>query len=81
MPERSNASQFKYQHQKEQIHNRSLRNQARAKVVKQRGESAAVGKDVGHRRGLISGGTNAPSNIRVESIHKNRGWQSPKKKR
>lgn len=64
-----------YQGKPEQIKNRSERNQARAAVEKRLGTKAIAGKDVGHKKGLISGGTNAPKNLRVESVAKNRGWK------
>lgn len=67
-----------YQGKPEQIAKRSQRNQARAKMEKQVGSAALKGKDVGHKQGIKSGGSNAKSNLRVESVAKNRGWQRNK---
>lgn len=62
-----------YQGKPEQIAKRSERNQARAKVEKSRGADAVRGKDVDHKRPLRSGGGNGASNLRVRSVHSNRG--------
>lgn len=64
-----------YQGKPEQIAKRSQRNQARDKMEKQVGKAALQGKDVGHKVGIKSGGSNARANLRVESVAKNRGWQ------
>lgn len=64
-----------YQGKPEQIAKRSQRNQARDDMKKRVGSAALQGKDVGHKVGIKSGGTNAPSNLKVQSVAKNRGWQ------
>jgi hypothetical protein len=69
-----------YQGKPEQIAKRSQRNQARAQVEKRVGAAALKGKDVGHKTSIKSGGSNASSNLRVQSVASNRGWQTPKKK-
>lgn len=51
---------------------RVKRNQARAKMVKKYGKSAVKGKDVGHKNPLRKNGSNKMSNLRIESIKKNR---------
>jgi hypothetical protein len=54
---------------------REERNQARAYMKKKVGAKALEGKDVGHRRMVIHGGTNAPSNLEIQTQHSNRGWR------
>lgn len=62
-----------YQGKPEQVHNRSLRNQARREYEKANG-SLPHAMDVDHRHPLIKGGTNAPSNLRLRSEHANRSF-------
>ena len=57
----------------EQVKNRSARNKARAKLKKEGVDVA--GRDVGHKKPLRSGGSNARSNLTVQSRKKNRGWR------
>ena len=57
----------------EQIKNRAKRNSARSIMVKEKGAKALKGKDIDHKKPLIKGGTNARSNLRVQSVSKNRG--------
>lgn len=64
-----------YHSRPEQIHNRSLRNQARRKMEEQGAVHKGDGKDVDHRRPLDSGGSNDTSNLRVLSKAKNRGYR------
>lgn len=45
---------------------------ARRKVCKGN-EAACTGKDVGHKKPLSKGGSNARSNLRIEDRHTNRG--------
>jgi hypothetical protein len=52
---------------------RAKNNAARAKVKKKLGASAVKGKDVGHKTPLSKGGSNAASNLKVQSKKKNRG--------
>jgi len=60
-----------YQAKPRQVANRAKRNAARALLRK---EGVDVeGKDVDHKRMLKSGGSNARSNLRVQSRAKNRG--------
>ena len=56
------------------IKDRSQRNQARSILRKELGEKAIAGKDVGHKKMVSKGGSNARNNLRVESRHTNRGW-------
>ena len=48
------------------------RHRARRIVEKRDGKAAVRGKDVGHKRAVKSGGSNASSNLRVESVSSNR---------
>jgi hypothetical protein len=60
-----------YQAKPEQIKKRSARNQARS-TLKKAGVKVA-GKDVGHKKPLSKGGSNARSNLKVQSKASNRG--------
>ena len=57
-----------YQGTPEQIHNRSLRNQARAKMGLQKGDP----REVDHKKPLSRGGSNSKGNLRVTSRTENR---------
>ncbi len=48
------------------------RHRARRIVEKRDGKAAVRGKDVGHKRAIKSGGSNASSNLRVETVSGNR---------
>ena len=61
-----------YEDTPEQVLNREARNRARYKLGK-------PGKDVAHIKPLSGGGTNAPKNLRVEPVAKNRGWRAGRK--
>lgn len=65
-----------YHSRPEQIKNRAARNAARREVEKRVGTAALKGKDVDHKRPLARGGSNAASNLRVRSVHSNRGDKS-----
>ena len=67
-----------YNSQPHIIANRSQQNQARAIMRKKLGDAAIAGKDVGHKRSVISGGSNSAGNLRVETRNKNRGWERNK---
>jgi hypothetical protein len=56
-----------------QKRNRAQRNTARRTMERKLGVAALDGKDIDHKRRLLSGGTNTPSNLRVMSVKKNRG--------
>jgi hypothetical protein len=70
-----------YQATSTQKKKRAKRNAARAKVVKKRGAAAVRGKDVGHKKPLSKGGTNAASNLKVQTKKKNRGHGMTKGKK
>ncbi|MEK6882792.1 MAG: HNH endonuclease [Nanoarchaeota archaeon] len=57
----------------EQIKNRAKRNAARALLTKLGRVAKGDSKDVGHKIALKSGGSNNEKNLRVETIHTNRG--------
>jgi hypothetical protein len=67
-----------YNSQPHIIKNRDQQNAARAIMTKKLGAAALAGKDVGHKKSVISGGSNAASNLRVETRKKNRGWERNK---
>ena len=70
-----------YQGSPEQIHNRSLRNQARRELMADGRVQRGDGKDVDHRKPLIKGGSNDRSNLRVVSSGNNRSFARDKKAR
>ncbi len=47
--------------------------QARRFMEKKLGHEIPPGIDVDHKKAIKSGGTNAPSNLRLRSAHANRG--------
>lgn len=58
-----------------EIAKRAKRNAARAEMVKSHGKAALAGKDIDHKHALRNGGGNGKSNLRVSSVHQNRGWE------
>jgi len=70
-----------YQSSPKAIAQRSARNKARRAMAKVVGEAALRGKDVDHKRPLSKGGTNSLSNLRVRSVHSNRGDKSMMRRR
>jgi hypothetical protein len=70
-----------YQATAEQRKNRAARNSARAKLEKEGKVKKGDGMDVGHKRPLITGGSNGRSNLRVESQKKNRGHGMTRRKK
>jgi hypothetical protein len=67
-----------YNSRPEIIANRSQQNQARAIMKKKVGAAALAGKDVAHKKSVISGGSNAVSNLGIQSKKQNRGWERKK---
>lgn len=66
-----------YENSPAQIKNREARNRARAHEEKKVGASAIKGKDIDHKKSLKGGGSKtADSNLRVRTIHSNRGDKS-----
>lgn len=70
-----------YQATSAQKKKRAKRNAARAAVKKKKGAAAIKGKDVGHKKPLSKGGSNAASNLKVQSKKKNRGHGMTKGKK
>ena len=68
------AEYANYQGTPEQIHNRSLRNQARRKLAATGAVKKGDGKDVGHIKALGKGGTNSRSNLEPQSVSANRSF-------
>lgn len=64
-----------YDARPENVAKRVKNNQARAIMEKEGKVKKGDGKDVDHKKGLRDGGSNARSNLRVQSQHKNRGWR------
>jgi hypothetical protein len=64
--------QREYNSKPEQKKNRAARNKARRDAVKKGSVKKGDGKDVGHKKGLAEGGSNAKSNRRVEKASTNR---------
>jgi len=67
-----------YNSQPHIIANRSQQNQARSIMKKKLGAAAIAGKDVAHKKSVISGGSNAVSNLGIQSKKQNRGWERNK---
>jgi 5-methylcytosine-specific restriction endonuclease McrA len=63
-----------YHSRPEQKRNRALRNAARREMEERGMVRKGDGKDVDHKRPLDKGGSNDPSNLRVMSKSKNRGY-------
>ena len=62
-----------YQATPKQRKNRAARNNARARLMKEGKVRKGDGKDVGHKKPMVKGGSNARSNLTVQSARKNRG--------
>lgn len=79
-PEQIKRHYAEYQGTPEQIAKRSQRNKARRAMEKEHGKAALKGKDVDHKTPIKRGGTNAPSNLRLQHPSVNRGWERKKGK-
>jgi hypothetical protein len=64
-----------YNHRPENIKKRVQRDKARRMLEKEGKVHKGDGKDVGHKKPVRSGGSNARSNLRVENRSSNRGWR------
>lgn len=64
-----------YDARPDKIAGRAQRNAARAALEKKGVVKKGDGKDVDHIKPVRSGGTNAPSNLRVVPKSINRGWR------
>ncbi len=77
-PEQYRQHYKDFQGTPEQIAKRSQRNKARRAMEKLHGKEALKGKDVGHKTPIAKGGTNARSNLAIQSVRENRGWERKK---
>jgi len=72
--ERDYKAEYADYHSKpDQKKNRAQRNNARRKFEREGKVSKGDGKDVDHKNKIRSGGGNSDSNLRVRSVHANRG--------
>lgn len=74
-PEQIRKMDHGYNHTKAHIKGRSQRNKARRIVAHDLGHAAIQGKDVNHIVMVKDGGSNARSNLNIQTPHKNRGWE------
>ena len=75
---KASAYDAEYQKSPEQVKNRVARNKARREAIATHGKAALKGKDVDHKKPLISGGSDKKSNTRIKSETANRGWRKGK---
>lgn len=68
------AFQKEYNARPENIKKRAANNAARAAYEKKHGDLPS-NVDVGHKRALSAGGSNASSNLKAQSQKDNRGWR------
>lgn len=68
-----------YHSSPEQKKNRAARNKARREAIAEVGKKALKGKDVGHKKPLISGGSKSESNTSLQTVKSNRGWRKGQK--
>ena len=71
----------KYNSRPEQKKRRAKRNAARRKLEKEGRVRKGDGKDVGHKKALQHGGSNARSNLKVQSRSENRSHSIGKKRK
>jgi hypothetical protein len=81
MPKRRNYDKeyANYQGKPEQIKNRAARNAARAEMMKDGKVHMGDGKDVDHKKPISKGGSNAKSNLRVQTDNANRSFKRTKR--
>lgn len=72
--EKARAYAHRYNATEHEKEKRAMRNAARREAVEKYGASAVAGKDVDHRVPLDQGGSNQEGNLRLRSIHSNRGF-------
>lgn len=70
----------KYQSSPKQIADRSARNKARREAVKKYGKDTVKNKDVAHKSPLIKSKNPTKVGWTLQSPHKNRGSDRPRKK-
>jgi len=64
-----------YEARPEQVKKREERNRARAIMERKGAVHKGDGMDVDHKKMLKDGGKTTPSNLRVVTQKKNRGWE------
>jgi hypothetical protein len=77
--DRKYTNAVKYEAQPEQVKNRTARNAARRKLMKEGKVSKGDGKDVAHVKAFDKGGSNK-TGLRVESASKNRSFKRDSKR-
>jgi hypothetical protein len=75
-PEQMKKMDRGYNARPDKVADRVKNNQARAALMKEGRVSKGDGKDVGHKTPLRHGGSNARSNLAVQSRKFNRGWEA-----
>ena len=70
-----------YHSKPSQKKDRAERNAARREMTKEGRVHKGDGKDVGHKKPIRNGGTNAKGNLAVQSKTFNRGWRGGGKDR
>lgn len=79
MRKRNYGQEYQTYHAKpEQKKKRAMRNAARRELTAAGRVHKGDGLEVDHKKPLRAGGSNAPSNLRVTSQSKNRGWRKGK---
>ncbi len=63
----------RYEGKPQAIKERAQRNKARRMMTKEVGKAALAGKDVDHVKMIKDGGKTVRSNLRVQTVAKNRG--------
>jgi hypothetical protein len=63
------------------VKDRAARNKARKIMIEKLGKAALVGRHVDHKKALVSGGSNAKSNLRVVSAKTNLSKEAQRKKK
>ena len=74
-PEQIKKMDRTYNHTPEMIKKRGMNNAARSILMKEGRVHKGDKLDVNHKKMLKDGGSNARSNLNVQSRHKNRGWR------
>jgi hypothetical protein len=75
---RDYSREREYQSTPEQKENRAARGRARYEMIKKGKAKVGDNKDVAHEKPLSEGGSNKPTNLKVESPSKNRARVSKK---
>lgn len=76
---RDYSKEKSYNSSPEQKANRAARGRARYAMIKAGKAKVGDGKDVDHKKPIVKGGGNQPSNLRMVSPSKNRSFARTKK--